>query len=89
MCWTYRSISYATTLKNVGVLYQRMSVVATAVRLAGCALGSGDEIALGRALDLASRSEIGVGGFMLGVPPGDREPFPDGRPGPRIRRGGP
>src|ERR1017187_9980792 len=35
MSWKYRSISYATTLKNVGVLYQTMYLVATALGLAG------------------------------------------------------
>jgi SagB-type dehydrogenase family enzyme len=69
MCWKYRSISYATTLKNVGVLYQTMYLVSTAMRLAGCALGSGDDIAAQRALGLAPRSEIAVGEFMLGNPP--------------------
>jgi SagB-type dehydrogenase family enzyme len=66
--WKYRSISYATTLKNVGVLYQTMYLVATAMGLAGCALGSGDEVAAEQALNLAARSEIGVGEFMLGNP---------------------
>ncbi len=69
MSWKYRSISYATTLKNVGVLYQTMYLVATAMGLAGCALGSGDDVAAEEALTLAARSEIGVGEFMLGIPP--------------------
>jgi SagB-type dehydrogenase family enzyme len=68
LCWKYRSISYATTLKNVGVLYQTMYLVATSMRLAGCALGSGDDVAAERALKLSSRSEIVVGEFMLGSP---------------------
>jgi SagB-type dehydrogenase family enzyme len=79
MCWKYRSISYATTLKNVGVLYQTMYLVATAMRLAACALGSGDDIAAQQALDLASRSEIAVGEFMLGNPPANAEAIPDGQ----------
>ena len=39
MCWKYRSISYATTLKNVGVLYQTMYLVATAMGLASVRTG--------------------------------------------------
>jgi SagB-type dehydrogenase family enzyme len=66
MSWKYRCISYATTLKNVGVLYQTMYLVATAMGLGGCALGSGDDVAAEQALDLAMRSEIAVSEFMLG-----------------------
>jgi SagB-type dehydrogenase family enzyme len=68
MAWKYRSISYATTLKNVGVLYQTMYLVATAMGLAACALGSGDDVAGDQAFGLAARSELGVGEFMLGNP---------------------
>ena len=71
MSWKYRSISYATTLKNVGVLYQTLYLVATAMDLAGCALGSGDDVAAEQVLHLAARSEIVVGEFMLGNPPAD------------------
>ena len=34
--------------------------------LAGCALGSGDDVAAEQVLNLAARSEIAVGEFMLG-----------------------
>jgi len=81
MCWKYRSISYATTLKNVGVLYQTMYLVATAMGLAACALGSGDDIVAQQALDLASRSEIVVGEFMLGNPMSNTEAVRDGKIG--------
>jgi SagB-type dehydrogenase family enzyme len=40
--WKYTSIAYATILKNTGAFYQTMYLVATAMRLAPCALGSGD-----------------------------------------------
>lgn len=69
MTWKYRAISYATTLKNVGVLYQTLYLVATAMDLAGCALGSSDDVASEQALGLAARSELAVGEFMLGNPP--------------------
>ena len=42
LSWKYRGMAYATTLKNVGVLYQTMYLVATAMGLAPCALGGGD-----------------------------------------------
>lgn len=81
MSWKYRSISYATTLKNVGVLYQTMYLVATAMGLAACALGSGDDVAAEDALNLSARSEIAVGEFMLGNPPGTTEGVRDARSG--------
>jgi len=65
--WKYRAIAYATTLKNVGVLYQTMYLVTTAMRLGGCALGSGDDIAAQEAFGLVERSELSVGEFMLGI----------------------
>lgn len=67
MSWKYCSISYATTLKNVGVLYQTMYLVATAMGLGACALGSGNNIVANKALGLVSRSEIPVGEFMIGA----------------------
>ncbi len=77
--WKYRAISYATTLKNVGVLYQTMYLVATAMGLAACALGSGDDVAGDEALGLASRSELGVGEFMLGTAAPQRSSQPTHR----------
>ena len=71
MSWKYRGISYSTTLKNVGVLYQTMYLVSTAMKLGGCALGSGNDPAVERVLKLSQRSELLVGEFMLGsVAPG-------------------
>jgi SagB-type dehydrogenase family enzyme len=66
VAWKYRAIAYATTLKNVGALYQTMYLVATSMGLAPCALGSGDEVAGRLALAGAAAGELGVGEFMLG-----------------------
>jgi SagB-type dehydrogenase family enzyme len=68
LAWKYRAIGYATTLKNVGVIYQTMYLVATAMGLAPCALGSGDEVAGRLALGPAAAGQLGVGEFMLGRP---------------------
>ena len=65
MAWKYRSITYATILKNVGVLYQTMYLVATAMGLGPCALGSGDDVAADRVLGLTRRCELAVGEFMV------------------------
>src|SRR5262249_2038339 len=42
MAWKYSAIAYATILKHVGVVYQTMYLVATAMRLAPCGVGGGD-----------------------------------------------
>lgn len=68
VAWKYESIALATTLKNVGVLYEAMYLVATAMGLGCCALGSGDDLASERLLGLSTRQELPVGEFMLGVP---------------------
>ena len=68
LAWKYRAIGYATTLKNVGVLYQTMYLVASAMGLAPCALGSGDEVVGRSALGPRAAGELGVGEFMLGHP---------------------
>lgn len=66
LSWKYRSISYATTLKHVGVLYQTMYLVATAMGLAPCALGGTNTDHTDRLLGLDPLRESTVGEFMLG-----------------------
>jgi SagB-type dehydrogenase family enzyme len=66
LSWKYRSISYATTLKNAGVLYEAMYLAATAMHLAPCALGSGDSALFGRATGLDPMVESSVAEFILG-----------------------
>ncbi|MFJ9348848.1 SagB family peptide dehydrogenase [Streptomyces sp. NPDC101237] len=64
--WKYSAMGYAMTLKHVGVLYQVMYSVATAMGLAGCALGSGDSDAFAAATGLPWETESTVGEFVLG-----------------------
>ncbi|WP_328686131.1 SagB family peptide dehydrogenase [Streptomyces sp. NBC_00343] len=64
--WKYSTIGYALVLKHVGVLYQVMYSVATAMGLAGCALGGGDSDAFAAASGLPWESESSVGEFLLG-----------------------
>jgi oxazoline/thiazoline dehydrogenase len=66
LSWKYQGIAYTTTLKNVGVLYEAMYLVATAMGLAPCALGSGDSAAFWKATGLDPIAESSVGEFMLG-----------------------
>lgn len=69
LSWKYRSIAYSTCLRNTGVLYQSMYLVATAMGLAPCALGSGDSDLAARVLHLDYICESSVGDFMLGTMP--------------------
>ena len=64
--WKYDSIAYAATLKHVGVLYQSMYLVATAMGLAPCALGSGDPDLFAAAAGTDYLVETSVGEFLLG-----------------------
>jgi SagB-type dehydrogenase family enzyme len=76
MSWKYNTISYAATLKNVGVLYQTMYLVATDMGLAPCALGSGNSDLFADAAGTDYYAETSVGEFMLGTLPEKDEPPP-------------
>jgi SagB-type dehydrogenase family enzyme len=69
--WKYESMAYATVLKNVGVLYQTMYLVATAMGLAPCALGGGDSDLFAAAAGTNYYAETSVGEFLIGSHPGD------------------
>ena len=59
-------MAYNVMLKNVGVLYQTLYLVATAMDLAPCALGGGDSDLFARAVGLDYFAETSVGEFLLG-----------------------
>lgn len=80
LSWKYRSMAYAATLKNVGVLYQTMYLVATAMGLAACALGAGDTDLAVTAFRLNYLEEGSVGEFALGGPV-ESTPTVDSEPG--------
>jgi oxazoline/thiazoline dehydrogenase len=67
--WKYAGIAYATTLKNVGVLYGTMYLVATAMGLAPCALGAGNSERFSRLAGTDPYAESTVGEFMIGSAP--------------------
>jgi oxazoline/thiazoline dehydrogenase len=76
IAWKYASIAYALTLKHVGVLYQTMYLVATAMNLAPCAVGNGNADLFARAAGTDYYSETSVGEFLLGSKrpvPGEQE----------------
>jgi SagB-type dehydrogenase family enzyme len=66
LAWKYESIAYALTLKHVGVVYQTMYLVATAMGLAPCAVGGGDADLFARAAGTDYYAETSVGEFLLG-----------------------
>lgn len=69
MAWKYASMAYAAILKNVGVLYQTMYLVATAMGLAPCGIGNGDSDRFARAAGTDYYAETSVGEFLLGSAP--------------------
>lgn len=69
LSWKYRAIAYAVTLKHAGVLYQTMYLVATAMGLAPCGLGSGNSDLAARVLCLDYLRESSVGDFIIGSRP--------------------
>jgi Lantibiotic biosynthesis dehydratase C-term/Nitroreductase family len=68
LMWNYEAMAYALVLKHVGVLYQTMYLVATAMGLAACGLGSGDNVHFAEATGIDAMVEDNVGEFMLGRP---------------------
>ncbi len=69
LTWKYESIAYSLILKHVGSLYQTMYLVATAMNLAPCALGSGNADLFAKVARTNYYQESSVGEFMLGSNP--------------------
>jgi SagB-type dehydrogenase family enzyme len=66
--WKYSGMAYATQLKNTGALFQTLYLVATAMNLAGCALGLGNSARFCRLARTNFLEESSIGEFMLGAP---------------------
>jgi SagB-type dehydrogenase family enzyme len=82
--WKYETVGYPLILKHVGVLYQTLYLVGTAMGLAVCGLGGGDAAEFARATGLDYLAEGTVGELVVGsrpavlrhpsgVPTGDEE----------------
>ncbi len=67
--WKYQSMAYALILKDLGVLIQTMYLVATAMELAPCAIGSGNSDLFCELIGTNYLEESSVGEFMLGSLP--------------------
>jgi SagB-type dehydrogenase family enzyme len=66
VAWKYEAIAYALILKHVGVVYQTMYLVATAMGLAPCALGGGNSDIFAASAGTNYYAETSVGEFILG-----------------------
>jgi oxazoline/thiazoline dehydrogenase len=66
LSWKYEGNAYALLLQEVGVLYQSMYLVATAMELAPCAVGGGDAARFAALLGCDPLEEASVGAFVLG-----------------------
>jgi oxazoline/thiazoline dehydrogenase len=64
--WKYESIAYSLVLEHVGVLYQTMYLVATAMKLAPCGMGRGNSDLFSKIAGCNYYSETSVGEFALG-----------------------
>ena len=71
--WKYETIAYALTLKHVGVFYQTVYLVGTAMGLAVCGLGGGDADDFARASGCDYFDEGSVGEMIIGSAPAGRE----------------
>lgn len=70
IAWKYETMAYAVMLKHVGVIFQTLYLVATAMGLAPCALGNGGADLFARATGLDPLVEGSVGEFIIGSRPG-------------------
>ena len=68
--WKYGELAYSLVLKNVGVVFQTMYLVATAMGLGACAIGTGNSDAFAAATGLDAEAETSVGEFALWSPAG-------------------
>ncbi|WP_203963547.1 SagB/ThcOx family dehydrogenase [Actinocatenispora thailandica] len=66
LLWRYEGMGYAMTLKHAGVLTELMYLVATAMRLAPCAVGGGDSVAFAQLSGLDPIEEPSIAEFALG-----------------------
>jgi SagB-type dehydrogenase family enzyme len=64
--WKYSSLAYALILKDVGVLFQTLYLVATDMGLGGCAIGSCNIELFARMTNIEFHVEGMVGQFALG-----------------------
>ncbi|HEX8701860.1 MAG TPA: SagB family peptide dehydrogenase [Myxococcaceae bacterium] len=67
VAWKYEAMAYSLMLKHVGVVFQNLYLVATAMDLAPCALGGSSAEVFAHASGLSPLVEGAVGEFLLGT----------------------
>lgn len=67
--WKYETIAYSLVLKHVGVVFQNLYLVSTAMGLAPSAIGAGDSTTFADASGLDFLTEGSVGEFIVGSRP--------------------
>lgn len=67
--WKYEAMAYTLVMKECGILYQNMYLVATALGLAPCALGGGNADLFSQVARTDYYEETSVGEFALGSKP--------------------
>lgn len=70
MSWKYQGMAYAAILKHVGVMYQQLYLVTTALGLAPCAIGAGNSDRFAAAARTHYYEETSVGEFVVSGTPG-------------------
>jgi SagB-type dehydrogenase family enzyme len=68
MSWKYSSIAYSLILKDVGVLMQTLYLIATEMRLGGCAIGIANIDLFAKMTGIEFHVEGPVGQFAIGRP---------------------
>jgi SagB-type dehydrogenase family enzyme len=77
--WKYSSVAYSLILKDVGVLFQTLYLMATDMKLGGCAIGTNNIELFAKMTGMKFYAEGPVGQFALGrgwkAEPADKPPF--------------
>ena len=68
LAWKYEGMAYRASLLHAGVLIQLMYLVATDMKLAPCANGSGDSRLFEQVTGLDRFEEVSIAEFCLGLP---------------------
>jgi SagB-type dehydrogenase family enzyme len=66
IAWKYQGLAYATVLKDVGIMFQSLYLVCTAMGLAPCAIGAVRTDLVARAFGADWLMEPAVGQFVVG-----------------------
>lgn len=66
LAWKYEGFVYSLILKHVGIIYQQLYLVSTAIGFSPCALGVGNSNLFSRATSVPLDKGVCVGEFIIG-----------------------